>query len=133
GRDGLDPVSQRPHETLYRLAHRLIVVDDRNQRLCLWHSTSRTRACDSNEATRSEALERRVKFTTFQEDETNSRARRLYLGLDRAAVRVIIRCTGPRFVSERYLGGSPRCCTPCRSAGSSNAGPGGVRGSRPRQ
>ncbi|MGB9644514.1 MAG: hypothetical protein WCB44_05195 [Stellaceae bacterium] len=33
GRDGLDPISQRPHETLYRLAHRLIVVDDRNQRL----------------------------------------------------------------------------------------------------
>src|SRR5260370_23603210 len=73
-RKGLDPISQRPHETLYRFAHRLIVIDDRNQRLCLWHSTSCTRACDGNDATRSEAFGARAIFTASQEDATNSSA-----------------------------------------------------------
>src|SRR5712691_11673094 len=44
---------------------------------------TRPPASDSNDAPRSEALGRRVIFTAFQEDETNSGARRLYFGLDR--------------------------------------------------
>ena len=57
-REGLGRISQRLHETLDRLAHRLVIVDDRNQGLCLWHTNSRTWTCENHEAPRSEALER---------------------------------------------------------------------------
>ena len=40
----------------------------------------------------------------FQKDKTNSRARRLYFGLDRAAARANTCCTAPRSGSERCLG-----------------------------
>ena len=49
------------------LAHRLIILDYRNQGLCFWHTNSRTWVCESNDATRSEALERGVMLTVFQE------------------------------------------------------------------
>src|SRR5205814_4416948 len=75
--DGLDLISERPHEPLYRLAYRLIVVDDRNQRFRLWHSTSCTRTCAGNDAMRPKRLGRTI-FTASHEDETNSTARRLY-------------------------------------------------------
>src|SRR5215204_3394670 len=103
GCEGLDPISQRPHETLYGLAHRLVVVDDRNQRLCLWHSTSCTRASDGKRCDAIRGSWRRVIFTASQEDETNSSARRLYFGLDRFAARSNASCTAPRFVAARCL------------------------------
>src|SRR5438270_9855073 len=42
GRSGLNPISHRLYEALERLAHRLVIVDDRNQRLCSSHTNSRT-------------------------------------------------------------------------------------------
>ena len=53
-------------------------------------------------------------FTAFQEDKTNSRVRRLYFGLNRAAARANTCCIAPRSGSERCLG-DPRCSTPRRS------------------
>jgi hypothetical protein len=85
----------------YRLTSQLIVVDDRNQGLCSWHSTSCTQAfgvttrCDPR-------LRACCCPQHLRKDDADSGAKRLYFGLDRAAARGNTRFRPPPSASERY-------------------------------
>src|ERR1700726_245906 len=45
GRKRLSRISQRLHQAFSRFAHRLVVVNDRNQRFSFWHWHSRSQKC----------------------------------------------------------------------------------------
>src|SRR5215471_9305559 len=80
-RESLGCISQRLHESPHCLAHRLVIVDDRDLGICFQHLTSCIEGFERTNAQRTEPLSAGYS-AALRKDKAKSGVQRLYFGLN---------------------------------------------------